>query len=251
MAIIAGAITVLAWVLGGTLILLLAVLFVPFRVAARVDGIDLTELPPEDGDELDEVDTDDATSWEVRADWLWGLLQFRTGVGSDDAMVQELRVFGIRRSLAMKRKKEKAMPSDGRRGRGRADAGKKAKRRRSRSNAGLPLELGLAFLSEAPWFVPRLWRALGVRIKGDLVYGFPDPFLTGMSQAIMAHVPNSPDLRLTPDYVQGRLTGRFQATATIFPVKIVVVLIRTGFRPAFRQTWWPQLRSAMRLSRAA
>lgn len=228
---------------------MLIVLCVPFRIAARVDGLDIAELPPEGAGVADDANDAVAAAWHVRADWLWGVVRWQAAGGSDDFAGQELTVFGFRRSLSASKGREKATAGNVRR-RMRTIGGQKARRRGPRSGSALAPRLGLALLSEASWFVPRLWRALGVQIKGDLTYGFPDPFLTGISQAVLAHMPLSPKLRLTPDYWQGRLTGSVETKATIVPIKSVAVVIRTAFRPAIRQIWWPQLRSAMRLSKA-
>lgn len=252
--VITGVLTGLAWLVGGVLVLLAVVLCIPFRVAARVDGLDVTELPPEDAGEPGDGDTaeadTDAPSWNVRADWLWGVVQFRSRGGPGQGDVKELRVLGFRRGLSASGGRN-AGPRGAHRGHRKPTAGThKAKRRGSRPNPVLVARLARALLSEARWFVPRLWRALGVRVKGDLTYGFPDPFLTGMSQAVLANVPGSPDFRLTPDYGEGRLTGWIQVEAAVFPVRSALVLVRTAFRPAIRRIWWPQLRSAMRLSKA-
>ena len=249
MTAITGTIAILGWLIGGMLALVLAILFVPFRIAARVDGLDLAELPPEDAGEPNDVDAV-ATAWHVRADWLWGVVRFQATGGLDNGAERELRVLGFRRSLSTSKGIREARDGDHQRPRVRTMGRRTARRRGPRSGSALAPRLGLALLSEASWFVPRLWRALGVQINGALTYGFPDPFLTGISQAIMAHMPLSPQLRLTPDYMQGRLTGSVEAKATIVPLKSVAVVIRTAFRPAIRQIWWPQLRSAMRLSKA-
>lgn len=238
----------LLWVIGGLLVVLLVALCIPFRVRAALKDVDILEPPLVDGGET-AADTDPGT-WSVDVDWLWGGVRFRARGGAGQPPEQELRVLGFRRDPS-------AGESDGdfrrERDRRRRGAARKQQPKR-RSDLRGPRWTGRlvrTLLSDASWFVPRLWRALGVRVSGGLIYGFPDPFLTGISQAVLALVPWPSDLRLTPDFSRGRLSGTVRGRATTYPVHIVVVLVRTALRPAVRELWWPRVRSALGFSKTA
>lgn len=247
-----------AWLLPGLLGLLLLALCIPLRARGRVEDIDLREFAPEDGGAAPSRGATAsggaapsggaAGRWSLEADWLWGAVQFHLRGGAGRPAVQELRVLGFRRQ----ERTEGDGESRAARRRGRREEARrhKPKSRRPRRRGGT-VRLVRALAAEAGWFLPRLWRALGLQLSGDLVYGFPDPFLTGMSQAALALMPWPGGLRLTPDFSQGRLSGSVQGRAMVYPIAFALLLVRTAFRPAVRELWRPRLRSALRWSKTS
>lgn len=269
-AVITGVLATLVWVVGGMLAVLLVVSCIPIRVTARVDDIDVHQLMPETADTVMaawEPAADEParqTFWTAEASWMLGLVRFKSRGGPGQVGTAELNVLSLRRDLQADRGDRGEEPQKardegrrkasrmGQRGRQHQDRKKRDNRsRRSRPDLAEFMQMARAIIQETPGLVLRLWRSLALRIRGDLTYGFEDPFLTGMSQAVLANVSLPADLRLTPEYSDGCLKGWVEATATLYPIKTIGIVLGTALRPALRQLWWPRLRSAMRLTRAA
>lgn len=250
-------------------------------VTADGSGALLSTRAPADGDRPSQP------SWTAEVTWLLGFVRFRSRGGPGQPGTTELRVLGVRRELQSGREKQtKRWREDGhtpqqgvplesgheqqRKNRRRRPEGPHSGRsggqhreasdrpgqllrsrrtRRSRSSPADLIRIARAVVQETPGLVPRLWRSLTLRIRGDLTYGFEDPFITGMSQAVLANVSVPADLRLTPDYSRGCLLGWGEATATVYPIKIIGIVLGTALRPAVRRLWWPRLWSALRLSK--
>lgn len=98
---------------------------------------------------------------------------------------------------------------------------------------------------DVSWLLATARRRLHLSVEGALVYGFPDPFATGLTQGMLAVVPAMPKLRLVPDYSQARLEGWIKLGFKAYPWQVVLVVARFFFRPAVRSLWWPRLRKAL------
>lgn len=136
---------------------------------------------------------------------------------------------------------------DGLGGRGDDEKARRSKRSRFRVPS-LDLVSLRKLLPEIRLLLAKLWRQIRPTVHGDLTYGFLDPALTGISQAMIAVLPIGEQLRLTPDFTEGRLTGWITMRATIHPIKIAGVVIVTALRPAVRSWWWPRLKSSVKRS---
>jgi len=113
------------------------------------------------------------------------------------------------------------------------------RRRRSR----IKLSDARRLLPEATWLLNKAWRRLKLRVRGSLVYGFPDPFATGLTHGLMATLPPLSQLYLQPDYSQGRLDGWVELSLRIYPIQVLFLAVQACFRPGIRPLWWPRVRS--------
>src|SRR5690606_11788461 len=115
--------------------------------------------------------------------------------------------------------------------------------RRGRKRSAITLFDVRRLLPEARWFLNKAWRRLNVRVRGSLVYGFPDPFATGLAHALFIALPQGSSVWLQPDFSQGRLDGWAEFRLRIYPILFLVLFAQAAFRPAVRKLWWPGLRN--------
>lgn len=129
----------------------------------------------------------------------------------------------------------------------RGGEGGKVRAGRSR---GIPLDAEALrrLWPEARWLLGEAKRRLSLSAKGSLVYGFPDPFATGMTHGWLASARLFPGLRLEPDYGQGRLEGWIEVGLKAYPWQFLLVFARLLFRPAVRAMWWPRLKNRFRFT---
>lgn len=111
------------------------------------------------------------------------------------------------------------------------------------------LDLGTLrrLLPELRWLAAESKRSLRLAVEGSLVYGFPDPFATGLVHGVIAAAP-FPKLHLTPDFAQGRLEGWVQLRFRASPWQFSLLFARFCFRPAVRSLLWSLLRGAQRVT---
>ena len=187
---------VLLWLLGLLLGLLLLLLVLPVDLSGRLDG-DLR------GDESGE-NVEGSVQWQLQLQWGRGAFRVRlTGRGL---------------SLA-----EAAVTLLGRRLRaGPARAGPRRPPAPRRPPPRLPLAVIRALIQEAWRFLLRAWRDLGLRLRGDLVYGLGDPALTGACEALLWAVGRPEAVQLTPDWLDPRFDGWLEAEGQIFGVQLLI-----------------------------
>lgn len=238
--VIIGILLALVWTIGGLILCVLLAMCTPIYVSGRIDDLHLSEL---DGSDLN------AATWRTEASWLLGLLHVRAVGTLARAPSVHVRLFGVtkpistgstrRRRAGVKRRKGNAE---------RTGPKKKTKARRNRDRITLARVREL--LPEMRLLMSRMWRVMRLRGHGRITFGFPDPFVTGMAHAVLAGVPNRSKLVFIPDYSEGKLVGWAEVSMKLYPIESLLVLLRTAFRPAVRRLWWPELRSALRLSKA-
>ncbi len=228
----------LLWTLGAVGILLVALCLPPVHLNARFDSLHLGEETPVDWDEV---------VLNARLSGLLGAVQVSLE-RRDGEVHGQLRLFGFPRRIGG-RKVARGEPTVARdtattQPTAKPKKGTKPARKRFR-----PQEFTLShlrrLLPEVRWLMSRVWHLFKLKVKGELVYGFPDPFATAMTNALIAGLPISPELKLKPDYVEGRLDGWLEMTMRIYPLQGVFLLTRVALRPAVRSIWWPHLREAI------
>lgn len=176
------------------LVVLMLALLVPFRFSGRLSG----SVPTNGGTagDLDggtEAGPDAAVAgWQVHLQWGGPLVQVGAGSGQSGT---RLRVLGRR------------IAQGDRSGRGAGRPQKKSPRKAP----GIPLRhwLNRDVFREAALLLKRVWSSLHLRARGDLVLGFEDPSLTGLTAAAMAVVPSvaASDLKVRLDFTRPILEG--------------------------------------------
>lgn len=211
---------------------------IPVAVAGRVTNLDISEL---DGMNFDE------TSWQAEICCLFGLVTIGihgTGLQPPNGRLrlggwtkQFTDAFGsATRSQGTRHKKE-------------ASKSVRGKKKHSRRRGNIKLDIRQLW-TEVRWLLAHLWRAMHLHGKGRINYGFSDPLITATVHGLIAALPTPRELDLQPDYMQGKLQGWADFQIKVYPVQVMSIIVRTAFRPAVRATWWPPLRSALRLSKA-
>lgn len=230
--------TVLLWIVGGIVAVMLFALCTPIHVSGAVSGLHVNETT---GANLEE------TKWRFRAIWLLGLVTV-TGVkkmGTESAM--KLRLVGIPVKLggADRGRKPKEKSKDQQKGKKVPARHRKAKGKR-RFSVSLQDVRGL--LPEIRWLIARLWQVQRMDARGEMVYGFEDPATTGWCEALRAMRPLPRQLKLIPDFTEARLEGWLQIRLTLYPIRAIAVMIQAVFRRGVRRIWWSHVKS--RFSRA-
>jgi hypothetical protein len=197
---------ILLWAIGvvaGLLLLLLtAILLLPADFQTRLDAR-LRE------DEESEWGVSGHTRWAVKVRWGWWILRLKAR--GDGFNVEELmvRICGFRVQAGRKRRPKPAEP------------GKAAKARRKRR---LSLSDVRSYAREGLRLVRRLVASLRLRLRGDLVFGFPDPSVTGLVMAVLAVGGTPGNLRLRPDWLDPGLNGWAEAEGRIYGYEVVAAL---------------------------
>lgn len=208
---------VLLVLLGLFALLVLLLLFVPFAIRLRVES-DVA-----------------AEGWEGalagRADWRyrlrWGLLPLSGGVTwrDGDLVWSEVRLLGLR--LGGGRRSEDAGPPSARE---RREKPRSRPRRR-----GLPdPDLLLALAGEMARVPGQLWRSLGLRLAAELTYGFSDPSLTGLCEAVRWGTGLGQSLRLTPDFQRPCAKGWAELSGRLYGFRLLAIAWRVLRR---REIW--------------
>jgi len=230
----------LLWIAVGTVVI---VLLAPFRLKAHVSGLNLSELAGTDWSDL---------VWHVDCDWLFGAVQVQAMAKRTDRPRMILRVLGFtlqqrdpskpaKRSKKGQSKEGAKPPPNEARSRERETAG---------SRPSFQWQQVRRLIPEIQRVFSKLWRALHPKARGHLVYGFPDPALTGMCHGIIAARITSDRLKLQPDYMEGRLSGWAEVRMFLVPLQLIIIVVGTLLRPALRALWWPRVKAAIGLSRA-
>ena len=219
--------SVLLWtllvLLGLLLLLLLPVLFLPFTFYVQADA-DLA------GD-----DWEDDLSGPFRGKFglRWGIVTVSGMAAGEGLHLErtEFRLLGMRmdgRKRARKgRRKGENEGAGAPRG---TPTGDGPPRRKVRLK--LTPDLIWALTREALSLPERVWRSLGIRLSGELTYGFSDPSLTGFCEAIRWGTGVALPVRLTPDFLRPCLIGWGRAGGRVFGYKLVAIGWRVLRRPA-------------------
>lgn len=218
---------VLLWVVAGIAAVVLLALCLPLRVAGSVSGLDMSELA---GTNLEE------TAWRLSVRGLLGLVALEGSKEPQEAPRVQVRLAGISRPIqgggSPRRRKERQRPP--------AQAARKRQGRRTLSWRDVR-----SLLPELRVLLARLWRSLGLQARGDLVYGFDDPYVTGWCEALRAVVPVPRELKIMPDFLGARLAGWAELRMTIYPIRVAGVLVATFFRRGVLRVWWPRLKARL------
>ena len=251
----------LLWLVAGLIGLVLAVLCVPLRAAVAADNL---ALPA--GGELVAVDEGGDVSiawpegdWRWDIHWLFGLIRWSGTKVRGAPAESRMQVLGktVRPRARMPGRPGRDKGRHGRRWRfgrrtpGEDDlAGKPAGARKRRSRRGLSLADVRTLWPDVRWLLGSLRRAGTASVRGDLVYGFDDPALTGWCEVMRAVAPLPRGLAVTPDFLGLRLSGKAAAQLTVYPIRGVAAAGRFLLRPAVRR-WWRQRRQRPFAGRAS
>ena len=99
-----------------------------------------------------------------------------------------------------------------------------------------------ALIQEAWRFLLRAWRDLGLRLRGDLVYGLGDPALTGACEALLWAVGRPEAVQLTPDWLDPRFDGWLEAEGRIFGVQLLIASLAFIRNPVLRRHFFSGMR---------
>lgn len=216
-AVLSGLLWALLWALAGLmallLILLLLILFLPFDIDLRLDS---NWAAPAWEEEMT-----GAVRWRSRL--RWGRL-VADGVWEGEQLSltrSELRICGIRLRFRSTRQKARAA---------RAAGAKKRKRKWQPPD----LELILAAVQEFARFVKRLLRFTGIRVQGDMTYGFPDPAVTGWCELFLGQWYRLVPVRVEPDFSRPALIGWAQADGRIYGYRLLAAAWRVLDDPVIR-----------------
>lgn len=240
--VILTVLTVLLWIVVGIAGIVLFALCTPIRVSGAVYGLNVNETTGADFDE---------THWHFRVVWLLGLVSVIGAKAVGETSAMRLRLVGIPIKLDGSGRERKSWRANKRKseskqkGQGAAARQRNAKGKRS-SNMSWADARGL--LPEIRWLIAKLWRLPRIEAQGDIVYGFDDPALTGWCEALRAIRPLPRQLRLTPDFTEARLEGWMQLRMAIYPVQVVVVVVRALFRRGVRRIWWSRVKRRISIS---
>lgn len=210
----------LAALLALLVLLLLALLLLPLDMYVRLDP----DLHSEEaGGPLGGT-----MRWRLQLRWGWGL--FRTWLAGSSLSVEqgEVRLLGIRwlRWPGRKEARPQAKPPQ------RVRPAKAKPRRRRRR---LPLAVMRALIQEGLQLMARTWRDLGLQVHGDVIYGLPDPALTGLVEIFLRAGPLPSDLQVEPDWLDPRLEGWVQVQGHLFAVKLLIALLAVLKNRVLRQ----------------
>jgi hypothetical protein len=205
LAILWGLLWTLLWVLAGLvallLILLLLILFLPFDIDLRLDS----DWAAPDWEEA----MTGAVRWRSRV--RWGRV-VAAGVWAGEQLSltrSEVRIGGIPLRFRPRRDKVRS-----------ARPKRKGKRKRTWRWKPPDLQLILAAVQESARFVRRLVGITGIRVEGDMTYGFPDPAVTGWSEAFLGPWYRMVPVRLAPDFSRPALIGWAQVDGRIYGYQV-------------------------------
>jgi hypothetical protein len=207
----------LLWVLAGLvallLILLLLILFLPFDIDLRLDS----DWAAPDWEEA----MTGAIRWRSRL--RWGRF-VAAGVWAGEQLSltrSEVRICGIPLRFRPRRDKVRS-------------ARPKRKGKRERRWKPPDLQLILAAVQESARLVRRLVGVTGIRVEGDMTYGFPDPAVTGWSEAFLGPWYRMVPVHLAPDFSRPALTGWAQVDGRIYGYQLAQAAWRVLDDPVIR-----------------
>lgn len=212
--------------LGLVALLVLLLLLVPFDLRLRVEP-DLAAEGWEDAL---------AGRAEGRFRLRWGLLALSGGFTwrNGDLAWSDVRLLGFRLGGG-RRAEGSRIPS----ARERREKPRREPRRRRRPDPSV-----LLALAEELARVPRrLWRSLGVRLAGELAYGFSDPSLTGLWEALRWGTGLGQSLRLRPDFLRACVIGWAELSGRLYVFRVLAV----AWRVLRRREIWNYLVGQVRL----
>lgn len=231
--------SVLLWtlliLLGLLLLVLLLVLFVPFTFYARAD----TNLAADDWEE--ELSGTFQGKFRLR----WGLATVSGTAAGQWLQFErvEVRLMGLRldggKHKKHRGKSNLAQKEPGKQG---ASGGRSQDGSRKKARAWLHPELLWAVAKEALSLPVKVWRSLGVRLSGDLTYGFSDPSLTGFCEALRWGTRVSLPVKLNPDFLRPCLIGWASVGGRVFGYRLVAI----GWRVLRRPVIWNHLAGQIR-----
>ncbi len=203
---------VLLWVLialvGLLLLLILLLLILPLDLKARLDA-DWTAPSWEE-------EMEGAVRWEASLRWGWGLFRATWAGENLHLTFSEIRFLGRRLQGSKKRER------------------KPKKKEQKRSNRPWDWDLIQAIATEALRFLQRLWQDLGLRLNGDLTYGFADPSLTGWTEALRHGAGVRLPVHLTPVFVRPCLSGQAEAAGRLYGYQVAAGIWRGLKNPVIR-----------------
>lgn len=233
----AATLTGILWFIGGLLMFVVFALCTPLRLSASAYGVDVSEG---EGICVDE------TRWQLRTVWLFGLLRFSACQNVGEPVRIQLRLLGIPVRVAASGRSGSGK-APGKKGRGQAERRRapQGQQRQAKRGARLaPHEIGL-LLGEMRWFLRQMRRTVRLRARGDLVYGFTDPAVTGWFEGLRSILELPRQLRLDPNFDEAVLQGWVDVHLTVYPIGSAWVVGRGIFRKGIRRIWWPRLRQRL------
>ncbi|MDB4894689.1 MAG: hypothetical protein JWN15_951 [Firmicutes bacterium] len=215
LAILWGLLWGLLWVLAGLvallLILLLLILFLPFDIDLRLDS----DWAAPDWEEA----MTGAIRWRSRV--RWGRVM-AAGVWAGEQLSltrSEVRICGI--PLRFRPRRDKVRPA-------------RPKRNWTRKRKPPDLAFILAAAQESARLVRRLVGVTGIRVEGDMTYGFPDPAVTGWSEAFLGPWYRMVPVHLAPDFSRSALIGWAQVNGRIYGYQVAQAAWRVLDDPVIR-----------------
>lgn len=211
MAAVSLLLSVLLWIVGVVLGLLLlavaALLFLPVNFRLRLDA---------------HLREDDDAEWGFSgfARWAaevrWGGWMFRLQARGEELKLSELmiRILGVR----VRARRSAVEPA-----KGESEAGEKPKAERKRRRRPSLSDLR-SYAREGIRLVRRLVASLRLHLRGDLVFGFPDPALTGLVLAVLSLTGTPGQLRLRPDWFNPGLEGWVETDGRIYGYEVAAAL---------------------------
>lgn len=190
-----------------------------------------------------------------QADIRWGWVLVRLALTGDGARVAggriELAGIGIglgggggrRRGIRPEAESQSKAAS-------KAKAARKA-RPRKKARPRLTAALIRDLLREGRRTLARIWRMLGLRISGEVMYGFPDPALTGITLGALHAGLKPRALKVTPEFLDPCVRGRVEGEARFVLAQGLAALIALAFARPVRRLWMPKIRIGRRRSRQA
>lgn len=207
-AAVSVVLAVILWVLGvvlGLLVLLVsAILLLPLDLAARLDAR-LRE------DEASEWGYGGCARWAGQVRWGWRVLGL--AVQGEGAHVNHAAVSILGRRLRSRSRPKEAEAA-------KAEPAKQRKRRKRR----LTLDDLRSYLREGWRLVRRLLADLRLRLEGDLLFGLPDPSLTGSILAVLSVTGTPGRLRVQPMWLESGAEGWVTLTGRIYGFEILAAL---------------------------
>lgn len=226
----------IVWFLGGLVLLVFLSLCTPLRLSASAYGLDVSES---EGIRLDD------TKWQLRGVWLLGLLNLHARQKIGEPVQVRLRLLGIpiKISTSMRQREADAEKKGGDRTERVRTAHRQARGRRQKGR--LALHEIRSLLGELRWFLQKLLRTVRLQARGDLVYGFSDPAVTGWCEGLRHTLPVPRQLKLIPRFDEAVLQGWADVQLTIYPIRGAWVVVRGLFRKGVRRIWWSRLRKRL------
>jgi len=204
-------------------VILILVLAFPFELRVRAQP-DLTIA--------DDWEISGPLPWQAAIRWGWGMVSVRLHGDRTTLARPAVAVAGVRFGINAKRKTGKEPTSK--------DAAPTW--RRARKRLRIDLALFISLIHEGRLLIRRLWRMLGIRITGDLTFGFPDPSVTGMTLGLFQSGVKPSGVRLAPEFFDPCVRGKVQVTARFIGLVALGAAIAFALSAPVRRLWIPKIR---------